>query len=334
MASFANNCLVDTLAAKVNLKCLNPISQNTYQLADIVSMMDDDLSLVIVPLLKKVQQDYLVYNVDQTIVNAQSAYTLPPRAVGNACRDIVLVDSSGNEIALNNLMREYIKVQFPFNFIPSIWSFGMYMTANEVNLYNTLIQSYTSYKLRFIVERRPGGLTLSTNCGQVTAITGNILTLSNVPTDWTTATTFDIINQLPPFQSRGDDLTINTINGQQVTFDSVPSSVAKGDWVCPAMLSCIPQIPYEFFPLLTELAVATISEGLDMAQLLAAAKAKIEAYNSNSAALARPRVTGSPKIIINKDGLSRGAFGQGGGWRVLAYLVPAFAALFQMRHFL
>ena len=46
MASFATNCLVDTLAAKVNLKCLNPLSQNTYQLADIVSMMDDDLSLI------------------------------------------------------------------------------------------------------------------------------------------------------------------------------------------------------------------------------------------------------------------------------------------------
>lgn len=315
MATFASNCLVDALAAKVNLKMLNPLSQNTYQLADIVSMMDDDLSLVLVPLLKKAQQDYFVYNVDVTIVNGQSAYTMPTRAVGNALRDVVLVDANGNEVALNNLMREYIKVQFPFNFVPSIWSFGQYVTANEINLYNTLIQTYTAYKLRFITERRPGGLTLSTNCGQVTAITGPTLTLSNVDPAWTTATTFDIINQLPPFQTRGDDLTINTIVGQNVTFDSVPSSVKKGDWVCPAMLSCIPQIPYEFFPLLTELTVASLGEGLDMSQLIATAKAKIEAYTDNAGALARPRVTGSPKVIINRDGMGRGFGGMGGGWR-------------------
>src|ERR1035437_347762 len=301
MASFAANCLVDALAAKVNLKCLNPISQNTYGLADIVSMMDDDLSLVVVPLMKKVQQDYLVYNVDMTITAGATSYTIPPRAVGNALRDVVLVDSAGNEVALNNLMREYIKVKAPFNFVPSIFSFGMYMTANEVNLYNTLIQTYTAYKLRFITERRPGGLTLSTNCGQITAITGPVLTLSNVDPAWTTASTFDIINQLPPFQSRGDDLAISLIAGQQITVTNLPAPGQKGDCLSPAMLSCIPQIPYEFFPLLTELAVATIAEGSDMAQLLAAAKAKIESYSANSMTLARPRVTGSPKLIINRD---------------------------------
>ncbi len=315
MASFASRCLVDSLASTVGLKCLNPLSQNTYQPADIVSLMDNELSLVVVPLLKSTQQDYFTYNVDTPIINGQSAYTMPPRAVGNALKDVVLLDSSGNEVALNNLEREYIKVQFPFNFVPSIWSFGQFLSANEINLYNTLIQSYPAYTLRFITERRPGGLTLSDNCGQITAITGPVLTLSNVDSTWTTATTFDIINQLPPFQTRGDDLTINTIAGQQITFDNLPTTVAKGDWVCPAMLSCIPQIPYELFPLLTELTAATLAEGLDMSQLLASAKAKIELYASNSAKITRPRITGSPKVVINKDGMGRGFGGMGGGWR-------------------
>ncbi len=315
MASFADRCLVDSLASIVSLKCLNPASQNTFQPSDIVSLMDNEMSLVVVPLLKSVQQDYFVYNVDVPIVNGQSSYTMPTRAVGNALRDVVLLDASGNEVALNNLEREYIKVQFPFNFVPSIWSFGQYLTANEVNLYNTLIQSYTAYTLRFIVERRPNGLTLSTDCGQITAITGNVLTLSNVDSSWTTATTFDIINNLPPFQSISDDAAITLISGQQITLSSVPTGIAKGQWVCPAMLSCIPQIPYELFPLLTELAVATLAEGLDMSQLLAAAKAKIELYSSNAAKLARPRVTGSPKVIINKNGMGRGFGGMGGGWR-------------------
>jgi hypothetical protein len=317
LVSFQTNALVDNLAATVNLKCLNPVSQNTFQLADIVTVMDQELSLGVVPLIKKTTQEYFVYNVDQTIVNAQSSYTIPPRAVGNACRDIVLLDSAGNEVALNQLMREYIKVQFPFNFVPSIWSFGQYMTGNEVNLYNTLIQSYTAYKLRFILERRPGGLTLSTNCGQITAITGNVLTLSNVDPTWTTSTTFDIINNFPPFQSVQDDSVITLISGQNITFSNVPSTVAKGMWVCPAMLSCIPQIPYEFFPLLVERTVAVIAEALDMSQLLAASKAKIQEFEANALALVRPRVKGSPRVIVNKDSFGLRGFGGigGGGYR-------------------
>ena len=315
MASFADRCLVDSLASIVNLKCLNPESQNTYTPADIVSLMDNEMSLIVVPLLKSVKQDYFVYNVDIPIVNGQSSYTFPTRAIGNAVKDVVLLDASGNEVALNNLEREYIKVQFPFNFVPSIWSFGQYVSANEINLYNTLIQTYTAYTLRFITERRPNGLVLSESCGQITAITGNVLTLSNVDATWTTATTFDIVNQLPPFQSIVDDATVTDITGQQVTLTTVPAGLARGQWVCPAMLSCIPQIPYELFPLLTELAVAALSEGLDMSQLLASAKAKIELYASNSAKLTRPRVSGSPKLIINKSGMGRGFGGMGGGWR-------------------
>lgn len=315
MADFQTNCLVDTLAAKVNLKCLNPISQNTYQLADIVTLMDDEMTNYIVPLMKSTQQEYFVYNVDVTIVNGKSSYEFPTRAIGNAVRDIVLLDASGNEVALNNLMREYIKVQFPFNFVPSIWAFGQYLTANETNLYNTLIQSYTAYTLRFITERRPGGLTLSSNCGKITAITGNVLTLSSVDSTWTTADKFDIIKPLPPFASAADDVTITNITGFQVTLSSVPSDVAVGQWFCPAMMSCIPQIPYDIFPLLVERTVAALAEGLEMSSLLAASKAKIQELEEKSLKLMRPRVTGSPRIIINKDATQRGFRGVGGGWR-------------------
>ena len=314
-ASFQSNCLVDYLCTMVNIGMLNPNSQNTYTPSDICNLMDHQMSAGVVPALKASCENYFVMNVDVPIVQGQSAYTFPKRSVGNALRDVVLLDASGNEVALNNLEREYIKVQFPFNFVPSIWSFGQYVTANEINLYNTLIQSYTAYTLRFIVERRPGALTLSSNCGQINTIVGNVLTLSYVDPSWTTATTFDIINNYAPFQSMGDDLTVTLIAGSQITLSSVPTGLTKGMWVCPAQMSCIPQIPYEFFPLLTEMTTAKVSGGLDMSQLLAASKAQIELWGSNMSKLMRPRVKGSPKVIINKDAFSRGFGGAGGGFR-------------------
>jgi hypothetical protein len=126
---------------------------------------------------------------------------------------------------------------------------------------------------------------------------------------------FDIINQNPPFQSIADDVAITNIQGYQVTLSSVPSGIAKGQWFCPAGLSCIPQIPYEFFPLLKERTVATIAEAMDMSQLQAAAKAKIQEYESNALAMIRPRVQGSPRVIINKDGMNTWANGRWGGFR-------------------
>ena len=82
------------------------------------------------------------------------------------------------------------------------------------------------------------------------------------------------------------------------------------------MMSCIPQIPYEFFPLLKQMTIATVATGLDMSQLLASANAEIKDMKDDALALARPRITGSPKVIINKDSFgSRGFGGIGGGWR-------------------
>ena len=59
--------------------------------------------------------------------------------------------------------------------------------------------------------------------------------------------------------------------------------------------------------------VAAVAAGLDMSQLLAATNAEIESMKADALALTRPRVTGSPKVIINKD--SFGRLGMGRGFR-------------------
>jgi len=316
-ANFNTNCTVDYLCGIVNSRCLNPVSQNAYQLQDIANLMDLESNGFVVPLLKKVQQEYMVKNYDYPINQGQTAYMMPSRAVGNALRDVVLVDSSGNEIGLNNLMREYIKSEFPCTWVPTVWSFGQYLTANEINLFNTLWQSYTAYTLRFITERRPNQLTLTTNCGQITAITGNVVTLSYVDPSWTTSTTFDIINPGPPFNSIQDDQAVTLIAGFDLTFASLPAGLAKGQWVCPAGTTCVPQLPYEFYTLLIERTVSAVAEGLDMSQLLQASQRKCQELEANMLCLVRPRVMGSVQKIINKDNLSNGTtWGRGfGGYR-------------------
>ena len=301
MAQIQNFWLVDYLVTQVANRALNPQSQNLWSNQDIANMMDSQVKNVILPLLKEVHQEYLVMYVDDVISSMNASYKIPPRAIGNALRDIVLVDASGNEIALNNLLPEYTKLSFPFNNIPPTWSFSQFLKADSINLFNQLVQSYSAYTLRFKVERRPGMLTLSSNCGQITNITGNILTLSYVDSTWTTSYLFDIINNYPPFDSLQDDSVITNINGLQVTFANVPSTVAVGMWVCPQMMSCIPQIPLDLFDLLVECTIQKLAQALDDNLLAQSCEKNIQLMRNQLVQLVKERVKGSPQKVINRD---------------------------------
>jgi hypothetical protein len=312
MVQFTDQCTVDYLVQQVNNRCLNPDSQNTFEPADLINIMDSELSNYCVPLLKKVKQEFFVTYFDQPITGATS-YQIPPRAIGNALRDVVFVDASGNEIALSNLLPEYTKTTFPLNSTLPLYVFGQFMKGDQIVLYPQQVQNDTGYKLRMKVERRPGALTSITNCGQVVAITGNVVTLSNIDPTWTTSTLFDCINNFPPFNSVGDDQTITNITGFQLTFTSVPTGLAIGMYVCPRMMSCIPQIPYENFGLLIERTIIRVAEALDMSVLLQAAKQNYKEMEDNMLVLERPRISGSPQKCINRNRPSQGG-GYGSGW--------------------
>ena len=108
----------------------------------------------------------------------------------------------------------------------------------------------------------PNTLVLSTACGQITAIVGNVVTVANVPVTFTTSVTYDIISNSPQmFISQGDDLTVTLVAGANITFTALPSTVQVGDWVCLAMQSPIPQIPFKpGFQLLLQLSAAKCLE--------------------------------------------------------------------------
>src|SRR5258708_36626539 len=103
---------------------------------------------------------------------------------------------------------------------------------------------------------------LSRACGHIRGIVGHVVTVGNVPTTFTTSVTYDIISNTPQmFISQGDDLTITLVAGANITFTALPSTVQVGDWVCLAMQSPIPQIPFKpGFQLLLQLSAAKCLE--------------------------------------------------------------------------
>jgi len=295
---------IDDAVTSVQTKYLIPNSQVLFVNTDIIRFLDESLRDVIIPLINSVREEFWVKAYDTTIVSATKSYSIPSRAAGAILRDVVFVDNSGNEIDMQRLSPVQIKSTFPFGFQLPLYTFGYYPQDDQMVLYPSQAQNATQYTLRMKALRRPNNLVLKANCGQITVINGSIITL-NVLGDgtWTTATTFDIIPNSPQFVSRADAVTITAINSVAltITLTAVPTGLSVGDWVCPSLLSCVPQIPYEAFSLLEQSAILRIAEALGDQSSVAIAQKRFDQLRKDFISLCSPRIQGGTKKIVNRN---------------------------------
>jgi len=290
---------VNALLTSVKQRSMNAENQNLLSDADIVRIASEELQGTILPFIQSVKNEYYVTNEDQTFVQGQSRYIIPQRATGTKLRDVCLVDNQGNEILLNYINPEDLKSSWAY----APYQFGFYPTDYSINLElgNNLGSGNYSY-VRMIYFRRPNTLCttgVSGNAGRVVSFNtvAKTITLDFAPTTWTSSTTFDIINSMPPFQSRVDDAAISMIAGFVLTFvNDLPSDLAVGDWVSEANFSPIPQMPVECHRLLEVLTAARILQYTgDPA--FSVMQAMAEGMKKDLSQILSPRVDGSPRKI-------------------------------------
>lgn len=278
-------------------------------------MMSEDMNSTIVPLVIAAQEEFFVKNYDQPVVANQYEYTIPSRASFASWRDVVFVDTMGNEINMTNLSPEYLKLTYPAGGSPPLYVFGFVMQNDKVILYPPNGGTPVQYQLRQKAMRKPNDLISTDDAGQITVIdtmTGDV-TLSNCPSVWTTTLAFDIIPNAPQFTSRGDDAAISAINTttKVLTFSDLDlvADMVVGDWVAPAGLSPIPQIPYGMFPLLAQRGAIRILESMDNTQALQVAERRYQDMAADFARTVSPRVEGTPKKIVNRNTFPGWGFG-------------------------
>lgn len=318
MPDYTTDGSTQALVDSVYRRVLSPNSQNTLQPADIIAFLDEEMRTTIVPLVLAAQEEFWVQYFDQPVIQNQYEYTIPPRAAFATWRDVVFVDNNNNELNMSMLSPEYLKLTYPAGGNPPLYVFGFILKNDKIILYPNTSGTPTQYRLRMKIKRRPNNLTETSNCGQITAInTGtNQVTLSNVDPSWTTSTTFDIIPNSPQFTSRQDNQTISMISGNVLTFTSpgtnygvfppapypaLPVGLTVGDWVCPAEMSCVPQIPYDMFPLLVQRGVIKTLEALGDTQNLTIAERRYADMAVDFARTVSPRIDGTPKKIVNRN---------------------------------
>ena len=298
---------VDDIVANVVASTRLPLSQVTFTPQQIIAMMQDEQQTKIIPMIKKVREDYWLTNYDQQILTGVFSYPMPPRCSGGGLRDFVFLDTSGYEIQIPHLDPDQIATPSYFAFRPSWQGQGAFLMNDRLVLWPQT-NSNVSYQLRQKYERRANSLTSTANCMQITAInpTANTITFVGSPPNppFFIGGLIDIISISGQHVSQGDNLLISNVVGAVVTFDpSTPigNTVTIGSWACAAGLTCIPQVPDEAYPILLARGMMRIATALQNSNLMNVATKLAEDAYAEIMTLFTPRVPGNPRKFVNKN---------------------------------
>jgi hypothetical protein len=316
------NYTTDALIASVKRRITLPDAQNLYSPDDLIAFMSDELSSTIIPLVHSVQQEYWVQVIDIPLVQNITNYTIPIRGITNGLRLVTLLDNNGNEIEYPLLRPE--NTASAYNWLSPFSTstiYGFYMENDHIVMFPNSVVTNPVNTIRFRIERQPSQLCAVSEAAQITAISGQLVTVNAIPSDWVTTDTYDLINGQPQFQSKGDDFVISNLNfsTQVITFTTpLPTNLAIGDWIAVANTSPIPQIPIQTFPYLAQSAANLCMAGLADTGPYQDAVKKTALMKEDLLKLMQPRDIGNVQTIINRGGLfDNGAFwgwGNGNYW--------------------
>lgn len=279
-----------------------PTSQSTYTEARLLRLANAAMGSRIVPLVDKVREKYYSYDVDWTIVDGSSVL-IPTRAVGGKLEDAFFINGTERQKAVLYWEEEMSDSASAPGSAP-----GIYLKRNRVF---TLPSDGGGWPtLRMSIIMRPNDLVAQTSAAQITAINTGTKTLSftsgTIPTSWTTASTFDLIQQKPHFDWLAIDQVITSVTTTAIIFSStLPTDLAVGDWVSLAGQSTVVQCPLELQPLLAQ-EVANLclkAQGDQVALKLGLEEAKM--LEERALVTITPRVQNEGKKVTNRTGVLR-----------------------------
>ena len=269
-----------------------PASQSTYTTARLLSIASDELLTYVVPMILSTQEDYYVTYKDYTATGTTS-FTLPDRAIGGKLKDVVLVNSAGDEAGgvkrIDQSQRDQVSGLYCF------------LRGNNLILSETAIQP----TLRIYYHTRPSRLIELTDCGKVTSLGASSVDLDLVPSDYTTSVTYDVVSGTAPHPVRQLDVTATVVEGTTVTFATLPT-VSINDYLCASGESPVVQCPYELVGLLAQKVACKIMEAQGDLQGLQASSAELARMEKAAFKLLEPRIDSQTTKVLNRGSDLRG----------------------------
>lgn len=260
----------DTLLSAIKLACLAPVAQQTFADSDLVTLLNEEIQITLVPQILSARSDFFLRKKTVSLVANTSDYALPERAIGNALKQVFYLDSNGNR---KMLIHEDVEVlnttaTATTGAAPSYFFFH----GDKITVYPTPTTATGSLELWYFL--RPNQLVVTTSAAKITNVATNGSNQDlTVNTDLTgsvsASTTLDLLSGKSPFQLWASDVvcqsatsTVISVPTASVTDSGGTVLPAVGDWVCLSQQAVIPMVPQELHPLLPQMVAGRLMDAL------------------------------------------------------------------------
>lgn len=306
---YQNRYTVEALTKKLKLNALLPRNQSTFSDADYAAILSSEFLQTVVPWIVAQKVELFTTYCDVEAINQVNIYPLPVRATGTKLKEVTWVfPNDGNNVQQPVL--SHIPMISVENTSAWAWSqsasAGFYIQGNNLIMYPvpTATQIFRMY-----YYRRPNQLVQQKEGAFITNVSGNTLTLSNIPAGqyvWTVGDTVDVIRPNPPFDTIVEDAVITGVNNYEYTLNTVTGiqyTVEIGDTIALANLAIVPQIPVDMHELLVQAAVVKILIAVGDMNKYKVATQDLGVLKDNIFNSINPRVDADPPRIVGGNGI-------------------------------
>lgn len=286
MASYTTTDLLSLIKKRVFI----PVNQETFSDEDLLDMATDEMRSIVVPAILSAREEWYVVNDLYDIDSTTNSVAIPSRAIAGSLREVSFVTGSA-EYNLPRLSLEdkvYRDNQGPLT--------ACYIEGNKVKMLGQ-----ESGQVRLYYHCRPGKLVKTSAAASISSWDAGTktITVSSVPSTWTTGTVIDIINGKPHFEHRGLGFTITGVTGTDITVDlDLPSDLTAGDWLSLEDTSPVVQTPLEWFPYLAQAVQVQILDALGDFEAMQRAERRRDSLHENAMRLISPRIEGETKKLV------------------------------------
>lgn len=294
--------LASELVTAVRRRCRIPDGSAVASDSEILDLANEEQRMLLTPLLVSSGNDYHVRSEDQSVTDDVSDYRIPERAVMGALRDVLLVDSAGDEHSIDEIPLE------------------------ESWRYERITSGYAAHTLRLKYIQRPNDLIDEGDAAQITSVTAeDDVSASGGVGDVTTGDSVDVVEGTSNWDWLATGVTA-TVSGTDIALSASAAGVAVGDWVALAGKTPVVQLPTELQDVLVAAVAVRIHELLGDQRAQDRAERSLDRYLELSRWSMEPRVSGETPRVVNRNSLfvgggGGGRWGYGGTGRGLAFCV-------------
>lgn len=293
--------LIEDLIESAKSRSFVPISQNTFQSSDIITIFTEEMLIKMVSDIISVREEFFLTTKISSITANIDHYTIPKAAIANTIHQLRRRDSSNAEVVLTRISAADAANYAGSTGTPEAY----YFEGDEVVVCPK--PSASTGSLVFSFARKPNRLIATTSCAKITAVSSAAGTTTfTVDTDLSASLSVgsevDVLSAASPYLLWADEIAITAITSTTIAVATTNVSDAAssvlpvvGDYICPTGYANIAQIPDELAPVLAQMVATRMIGSMGDLNKWQAAKAELKELREEALKLIKTRSESSPK---------------------------------------